>query len=143
VPFGARWPGHIPPKSQLTDPAMLADLFPTVCEAAGVNHSHDLDGVSLLPALRQHAHLAPRDLYFVVDGEKLTQKPVRRRALRRGDWKLVDNGHGAPELYDLKTDPHEIHDESAAKPELVQELSAALAAHARRAEGFGAHSRHS
>lgn len=143
VPMAARWPGYIAPKSQLTEPAMLADLFPTICEAAGVNHSHEIDGVSLLPALRQHAHLAPRDLYFVIEGQKPGQKPVRRRALRRGDWKLVDNGHGALELYDLKTDPRETRDESAAKPALVQELSAALAAHARKAEGFGAHQRHS
>ncbi len=51
VPFGASWPGHIPAGSRSDVVALTMDLFPTICEAAGVPVEHPIEGRSLLPVL--------------------------------------------------------------------------------------------
>jgi arylsulfatase A-like enzyme len=60
------------------------------------------------------------------------QRGTRRRALRRGNWKLVvHRGSGERELYDLASDPQERVNLAASQPErvaaLARELEAALA----------------
>ena len=50
----------------------------------------------------------------------------RQAAVRKGDMKLL-RLRGQTTLYDLTKDPAEQHDLSSEKPELVRELTAALA----------------
>ena len=74
-----------------------------------------MEGVSLLPALRGRALRRENPLFWEHEGNK---------AVRSGDWKLVMR-HGKPwELFDLSTDPIELHDLAAVQPERVKELSA-------------------
>ena len=51
-----------------------------------------------------------------------------RQAVRRGRWKGIRNGVGAPiELYDLTNDPSEQHDVATANPDEVKRLERCLA----------------
>ncbi|MBL9201585.1 MAG: hypothetical protein JNL39_13835, partial [Opitutaceae bacterium] len=74
------------------------------------------DGVNLLPFLRGETTAAPRDTLFWRVGQ--------RHALRAGDWKLIRNGGGAWELYNLAADIGEKTDLAAREPARVAELNA-------------------
>ncbi len=49
-------------------------------------------------------------------------------AVRRAQWKLVQNPSALPELYDLSRDLGESNDLSESQPQIVDELAEALAA---------------
>jgi len=129
VPMIARWPGRIRPGSVSDAVALTMDLFPTVTQAAGLPRRKGLDGVSILPILVGNAEkLWPRDLVF-----SRLMPAGRIYALRRGDWKLVQNRPGGtPELFHLKEDPKETTDVAGKHPQVYGELKGALAAHIAR-----------
>jgi arylsulfatase A-like enzyme len=128
VPGAARWPGVIAPGSQTDRLTLTMDIFATACAAAGIPAPTGIDGVSFLPTLRgtQEAAL-PRDAYFVrrEGGPAYGGKTIE--ALRRGDWKLLQDSPFAPlELYNLGTDPGETMNLASKNPQVFSELSAAL-----------------
>lgn len=121
VPMFAVWPGRIEPGSKSDYIAMTMDLFPTVCEAAGAEgkrplFEHAIDGASFLPVLLGRAISGTPPGGSAAEGRTLVW--VRREtgadcalpyyAVRRGDWKLLQNGpFEKPALYDLASDPGE------------------------------------
>lgn len=52
VPLVVQWPNNVAPGRQITDFINLADIAPTVLEAAGVAVPQDMTGVGFLPQLR-------------------------------------------------------------------------------------------
>jgi arylsulfatase A-like enzyme len=129
VPMAMRWPGVIPAGKTNDSPVISLDWLPTFVEAAGgkVEAGWKLDGVSLLPVLKDPAAMLPgRPLFWRTGGSK---GPV---AVREGDWKLVQlrgkkEGAG-PELYHLKDDISEARNVAAEHPEKVKALEATLKA---------------
>jgi choline-sulfatase len=113
VPVGARFPGAV----------SLLDLTRTLVDLAGAPDPGDLDGDSLLPALRALAAGGPggartlwKDEAIVEYYGHATNRP--QRMLRAGRWKYAYY-HGEPsELYDLATDPQEF-DNRAGQPEVA------------------------
>ena len=98
VPLILRAPGLAPKRvSELVE---TVDLLPTVLELLGIPVPEQVQGRSLLPVISG----AQRGKQAVFS-EFPTTKMVRTR-----DWKLV-HYVGAPygELYNLKEDPHELH----------------------------------
>jgi arylsulfatase A-like enzyme len=96
------------------------DIHPTALAAAGGEMPKDkvYDGVSLLPHLDGTRPDAPHEaLYW-----RFTSS-----AIRRGSWKLLVHPGEAPKLFDLAADVGEKKDLAAEKPELVKDLSGALA----------------
>ncbi len=88
---------------------------------AGQQAAKNRDGVNLLPHLTGESNAPPHaSLYWRFGPQK---------AVRRGNWKLVDWRDMAEkkssgwQLYDLSRDLGEQHDLAAAQPELVAELS--------------------
>ncbi len=104
------------------------DLVPTVLHALGLPLDGELDGQALL-----NEGLAPRTL------ERATAAPVAGllcsakgsgKALRMEGWKAIFWDSGDRDLYDLRTDPAERDDLSAARGKVLHRL-------AERSGGFG------
>ncbi|MEE3370162.1 MAG: sulfatase [Planctomycetota bacterium] len=128
VPTGIVWPGQIPPDSGSNQMAISMDLFPTICEAAGVHIPHPIDGQSLLSILRgKEERLPDRDLFFHRREGGQRYSGLTTQAMRRGPWKLLQNSPFAPlELYNLTQDPLEETNLARQEPRIFRELSAAL-----------------
>ena len=128
VPAAARWPGRIQPGSRTARPTLTMDIFPTACAAAGAALPAGLDAASFLPVLLgQPDPAAARDLYFVrrEGGPAYGGKTIE--ALRRGNWKIVQDSPFAPlELFNLSTDPQETTNLSTRNRKIFNDLSAAL-----------------
>jgi len=77
------------------------DVFPTICEALGLEQPWDKRGVSLLGSDR------PEFVVSQFHGNGFSDGIF---AVRQGDWKLVECVHHRPQLYNLADDPDELHD---------------------------------
>ena len=123
-----RWPGLTQPGSRTDFRAMSMDLLPTFLDAIDVDVPHTIDGRSFLPMLRGESQPELRGDWFFrrrEGNQRYAGKTIE--AVRRGDWKLLQNSPFAPlELYNLRDDPLEEHDLSRKAPEQFQALSAAL-----------------
>jgi arylsulfatase A-like enzyme len=109
------------PKGRSAAFAYLFDLYPTVCDLAGVKVPSGLDGRSLAPVIRGQTK-GVRDTLF------LAYRNVQR-AVRQGDWKLIRYPQvDRTQLFDLRNDPHELKDLAAdpAHAAKVKELLALL-----------------
>jgi arylsulfatase A-like enzyme len=109
VPMCAVWPGRIRPGSRSGRVALTMDLYPTVCEAAGVRVEHDIDGRSILPTLLGRSQPEEDRSLFWVRREGGGRYGGRAYyAARYGDFKLVQNTpFELLELYNLADDPKE------------------------------------
>ncbi|MEO6982597.1 MAG: sulfatase-like hydrolase/transferase, partial [Edaphobacter sp.] len=108
IPCVIRWPkGASQPGRQVDAFVDQVDFGPTILEACGLSASKKLSGVSLLPWLKGETPSAWRRATCTqMNGVELyyTQRIVMTK-----DWKYVYNGFDYDELYDLKKDPHEMH----------------------------------
>jgi len=119
VPTIANWPGKLQ-AGKCESPIHVTDWMPTICELARHTPSKNLkwDGANVWPLLNGTAKREPRRLYWVAPG-------FRARALRVGDWKLIEHGSGDSskiELFDLANDPNETTNLASQMPERVTEL---------------------
>ena len=90
VPWIAHWPAQIAPAAVSEQHCLTMDWSATLLAAAGVaaDPAYPLDGVSLLPVLRDPARSFARPMHW-------RMKHREQRAFRDGDWKY------------LKVDEHE------------------------------------
>src|SRR6185295_11173716 len=91
-------------------PVSLIDLYPTLLELAGLPTRAGLDGVTLLPLLKNPS--APWDR------PALTTGGFKNHALRSERWRYIRYADGSEELYDHDADPLE-QTNVAAKPEFA------------------------
>ena len=107
------------------------DLFPTLLEACGLEQSQDapaIDGVSLVPVLKQSGTLA-REALFWHYPHYGNQGGVPGAAIRDGDWKLIEfYAGGRRELFNLRDDPGEKVNLVARRPDVAKRLQAKLSA---------------
>ena len=108
VPAVIRWPQGIQnPGRQVDAFVSEADFAPTFIEMAGLETNRCFTGASLMPFLRDETPDAWRDaIHTQCDGVELyyTQRSVMTK-----DFKYTFNGFDWDELYDLRADPHEMH----------------------------------
>jgi arylsulfatase A-like enzyme len=128
VPNAVVWPGKIEAGSLTHIRALSMDIFPTLCEAAGVKIDHEIDGKSFLPTLLGNKQPELRSHWFFrrrEGGTRYAGKTIE--AVITGDWKLLQNSPFKPlELYNLKTDPQEQTNLAQKNRGKFNELSAAL-----------------
>jgi arylsulfatase A-like enzyme len=117
VPMIARWPAGIAKPGSSAHASAFWDFLPTACELAGVVPPEGLHGISFAPTLTGKGDQRAHDFLYWEFHEQGT-----RRALRQGDWKLVQYdvaNNGAPELYHLGRDLSETKNLAAEEPERV------------------------
>ena len=134
VPAAARWPARIKPGSRTGRFALTMDIFATLAEVAGVKPPAGIDGVSFLPTLvGGNQPETPREFYFVRREGGIAYGGKTIEALRRGDWKILQDSPFAPlELYNLADDPKETTDLAQKQRRIFRELDAALRLHVQR-----------
>jgi len=93
----------VPPQargaSRVDEPVSLIDIFPTLCDLAGVRSLADVDGVSLAPLM---------DGRSVSRGKPTTMTWKRgNHSIRSGRWRYTRYHDGSEELYDQTNDPYE------------------------------------
>ena len=126
VPLIVRWPGTVAPHSQSSHISAFWDMLPTFAEIGGTEIPADTDGISFLPSLQQHPQPTHDFLYWE------NQEYGGQQAVRRGDWKLFRQGiltdaNAKWQLFNLISDPAELHDCADDHPEIVRALSALAA----------------
>ena len=123
VPCLVNWPGKVAPGVSEV-PVHIVDWMPTFCALAGWGGERDLkwDGVDLSGLLLEGREPGERSLYSAGTGFK-------SRALRRGDWKLIEFGsQDKPryELYHIGLDESEQEDLAQREAARVEGLKAEL-----------------
>jgi arylsulfatase A-like enzyme len=108
VPAVARWPAGIADPGRRVDAFVsLADFAPTFLEIAGQAADRHFAGASLAPFFRHETPAGWRDeMHTQCNGVELY---YTQRSVRTGECKYVFNGFDRDELYDLRADPHEMH----------------------------------
>jgi arylsulfatase A-like enzyme len=101
VPWIAHWPAVIAPAGVSEQHCMTMDWSATMLAAAGVQAHPDfpLDGLSLMPVLRDAGHRFHRPLYWRMNHRS-------QRALRDGEWKYL-RVDGNEYLFNIANDERE------------------------------------
>jgi arylsulfatase A-like enzyme len=118
VPWIAHWPAVIAAGGVSEQQCMTMDWSATLLDAAGVDPHPDypLDGVSLLPVLRDPVHSFERPLYWRMNHRD-------QRALRRGRWKYLKvDAHEY--LFDIAADERERANQAPREPARLQMMRA-------------------
>jgi iduronate 2-sulfatase len=111
------------------------DLYPTLCELAGLPVPPGMDGASFAAGLKNPSRAKTKEAIFHVYPRAPKELgPILGRAVRTERYRLVEwkKPGAAPdtavlELYDYRTDPEETRNLAAEKPKIVAELRALLA----------------
>lgn len=127
------WPGKIENRVVM-DMASTMDLFPTICNLAGVQIPNDrvYDSYDLSPVLLDNAK-GERDVIFYYRDTEVF-------AVRKGPFKAhfkTQKGFGGPEatvhnpplLYNLEVDPDEKYNIADKHPEVIEEINQILEEH--------------
>lgn len=127
IPFIAHWPKGFPGGRTTAHPSAFWDFLPTACELVGITPPSGIQGISYAPTLlgKTDQQTAHESLYWEF------HELQGRRALRMGDWKLVQYGlkpgaFGKPELYHLATDRSESKNLASQEPARLQALLARI-----------------
>jgi len=129
VPLAIKWPGIVQPGSKSETLVTSEDFFPTIMEILGIDYlDAEIDGVSLLPLLKQVEDLKRNTLYWHYPHYH-HQGYMPGGAIREGDYKLIEwfepsimGTEGQINLYNLKEDIGETKDLSEEMPEVANRL---------------------
>jgi arylsulfatase A-like enzyme len=133
VPLIIRWPGVAKSGGVCHAPVHGCDLFPTICQAAGIavdtlSHRDQLDGRDLQPLLRDPHQKLPQRTLFWHYPHFSTMGGRPSAAMRQGKWKLIEHLEtGVRELYDLRDDIGETQNLAKLHPDKAEQLQRSLA----------------
>ncbi len=121
VPMIASWPEKIQAGSESHHISVFYDVFPTLCDVAGITAPAGLDGISFLPTLLSRPNQASHSfLYWEFPSYKGQQ------AVRMGKWKGIRknifDGNLKLALYDLEKDIREENDIADQYPQIVVQI---------------------
>ncbi|MGW6562901.1 arylsulfatase [Streptomyces hydrogenans] len=143
VPFVLSWPegvrgGRLTPGVR-PQYQYVTDLAPTLLELVGIERPErrrhvpvqEPDGISFAPVLADPAHNSTHpEQYCEMTGNRSHYRDGHKLVTLHQPGTPYDDEEWA--LYDIRTDPTEIHDLAAERPDLVKELSQAWEQAARR-----------
>ena len=124
VPMIAVWEGKIAPGTQTDHLSAFWDIYPTFSEITNAETPDNIDGISFLQALLGNEDQQMKHEYLYWE----FHERGGRKALRKGDWKLInydvlDPEKTTVELYNIATDPGEQNNVAESNPEIVNELT--------------------
>lgn len=108
IPFIACCEGWIKENTVCDKFVNLADVMPTFLDIAGAQSPENLDGVSLLPLMTdENAENWREDIMCEFHGYEPALCTIRM--VRTKKWKYIYNPCSEDELYDMESDPGELH----------------------------------
>lgn len=109
--------------------AETVDIYPTLCELAGLPVPQGLEGSSFVHALKNPAATTKEAVFHVFPRGGMMGRAVRTARYRLVEWKEIGAGPETAqlELYDYEADPDETKNLAAEKPDIVARLRAILA----------------
>ena len=134
-PLIVRWPGMVQKGSTCSEPVTSVDIFPTFLEILDLKNKvpNTIDGLSLLPLLRQSGSLNREAIYWHYPHYH-SSSIGPGGAVRMGDYKLIEwfdetiSGLANRfELYNLKRDIAEQNNLSKKMPRKTEQLTKLLA----------------
>lgn len=120
VPTVVSWKGHVPAGTESPFAFAFWDYLPTFAELLGRKLPVKSDGISVFPTLTGKKRQKEHD-FFYFEFHELNG----RQAVIRGNWKLVQlNIQKEPvyELYNIASDPSEVHNVISLYPQKAEEL---------------------
>ncbi len=107
---------------KINDLTVSYDLFSTILDFAGIEYNQNIDGVSLMPRLKNQSKVDREDIFWHFPHYHGSQwKPGS--AIRSGDWKLlVHYESNSIEMFNLIDDPKELNNLSSVFDEKKQIL---------------------
>ncbi len=126
VPFLMRGPGLGTAGRQIDAVVRTADLAPTILELAGLPPLESISGVSLVPLLAEPSTDLPRCAYAETVEPYALLRLARIRTFTAGRWKYIWST--SPQLFDLESDPGELHNRIAEQPAVADALHEELRA---------------
>lgn len=132
VPTVFVWKEKFKAKTYTNNLGLTMDIYPTLCEIAGVKVKHPIDGISLYRTLvGRQQNTSNRPVYFM-RREGGHYAGLSYYAIRQGAYKLVQNSpYEEMQLFNLDTDPKE-QIPLKQNSELYKELRDKLSQHIRR-----------
>jgi uncharacterized sulfatase len=103
----------------------LLDIYPTLSQLCGIQHPQKVQGVSLVPLLKNPGASWDIPAYTQVKRKDIMGRSVRTERWRYTEW---DEGRAGVELYDHQNDPDEFTNQAQnpAYSQQVNELAALL-----------------
>jgi arylsulfatase A len=120
-PFIAYRKGFTKAGTVNTTPMAMWDMYPTFLQLAGVSSNKNIDGISMLAALKGQKQKQHHHFYWEL------HESGGKQAVRVGNWKgvrlNVSTTDNSPiELYDLSLDPQEKNNIALKYPEVVRQI---------------------
>jgi iduronate 2-sulfatase len=138
IPLMISAPGVGRPGTRTRALAETVDLYPTLCELAGLpaaKNPQPLEGSSLVPVLERPSREGKEAVYHVFPRNRQGEGAILGRAVRTERYRLVEwKKPGSAtnriefELYDYKTDPAETKNLASEQPKVVAKLHKLLTA---------------
>lgn len=138
VPLVLRYPDLIQKGKRMSNLASTVDIFPTVLDVLGVtNGPKDIQGASLYPFEDREIHnfvcaelgksiTSIDEIRSVPQSFKLKKLDRGLKCIRTKEYKYILSSEGKEELYDVKNDPSEEINISAAYPNKTKYLKKQL-----------------
>jgi len=124
VPVIVKWKGRIKPGTQITDPAIMLDWFPTFasladCKPAG----RIIDGKDISGLLFNTGKRDGNEFYFYFDGQFEAMRSGKWKYKKpHGDYKQKDLTSHGDLLYNLEDDPGETTNLIDKYPEIAKDM---------------------
>jgi len=139
VPLAFVAPGRVPAGARSDQLVRQVDVTPTILDLVGLPVPAGLDGVSLVPALREQRTLG-LEAFVEAFGRVRGTERDRRLGWRTERWKYVEAPHAPDipdELFDLAADPRERRNLALSEPARTAALKARVASIEASAVGEG------
>ena len=129
IPLMIAAPGIMPARTAAL--VETVDIYPTLCELAGLPMPTGLDGIGFAEVLRDPRHHTRESVIHVYPRAKLLGRAIRTPRHRMVEWKAPGAAASTAtyELYDYENDPLETKNQAASQPDVLASLQAILATH--------------